>query len=455
MKTIFVTIFQGVEAKNILRTNVYRELIKRGDVRLVFFVRTPERRAYYEREFTHPRVAFEVAAYRPGNLCDRLLSKFTFQLLRTKTTDLRRRMELEVRQNRAAYVFGLSLNRMFARPLVRKLLRRLDARLSQNDSFRDLFERYRPSAVFLAHLFDDVEIALLREAKRRRVPTIGFINSWDKLTARSAIRLLPDHLLVYNDIVKHEAMEHADMPAERIRVVGIPQYDLYVGYRPVPREEFMRRIGIDPTKRFFLYAPMGEAFSNSDWDVIDLLHRWIGEGALAPDADFLVRFQPNDSVNEAERSKRPWLHFDRPGTRFSRTRGVDWDMSEIEMRHLADTLSHASLLVCYASSLSVDAAAFDLPVINIDFELSPVELLAKSPTQFYQMTHYGNAIRTGGIRRVSSPDELQHWICTYLERPDADHEGRVRLVREQCGPFDGRAGERIAEAILDSAGASG
>ncbi|MEK7108548.1 MAG: hypothetical protein AAB844_00345, partial [Patescibacteria group bacterium] len=147
--------------------------------------------------------------------------------------------------------------------------------------------------------------------------------------------------------------------------------------------------------------------------------------------------------------------FDRPGTRFSRTRGVDWDMNQAEMRHLADTLSYASLLVCYASSLSVDAAVFDRPVINIDFELAPVELLAKSPTQFYRMTHYGNAIRTGGIRLVRSADELRHWIGAYLREPGADHEGRVRLAREQCGPNDGRAGERIARAILDRAGVDG
>lgn len=448
MKTVFLTIFQGVEAKNILRTGVYRELIRHDDVRLVCFVRTTERRAHYEREFTHPRVAFEVVAYRPGNIFDRLLSKLTFQLLRTGTTDFRRRMELEVRGNRAAYFFGLSLNRVFARPSVRTLLRRLDARLSRNDSFHELFERHRPSAVFLAHLFDDVEIALLREAKRRRIPTVGFINSWDKLTARSAIRLLPDRLLVYNTIVKREAMDHADMPAEGVSVVGIPQYDLYVGYRPVLREEFMRRIGINPAKRFFLYAPMGETFSNSDWDAIDLLHRWIGEGALGPDSDFLVRFQPNDTVSEAECSKRPWLHFDRPGTRFSRTRGVDWDMSESEMRHLADTLSHASLLVCYASSLSVDAAAFDRPVINIDFELRVGELMAKSPTQFYHMEHYKNALATGGIRLVHSEVELLEWINRYLANPALDREGRLRLVEEQCGAIDGRAGERIAHSVL-------
>jgi hypothetical protein len=214
----------------------------------------------------------------------------------------------------------------------------------------------------------------------------------------------------------------------------------------------MRRIGIsDPSKRLILYAPMGETFSGSDWDVIDLLHRWQAEGILPADVEVLVRFQPNDAVRGDEIQKRPWLRYDRPGVRFSAERGVDWDMPEAELIHLADTLAHSSLLVCYASGLSVDAAVFGKPVINVNFEITPAEHMIKSPTQFYAMEHYQNAIRTGGIRLVSSPEELRAWIRRYLNDPALDRAGRMRLVKEQCGELDGRAGERIGRAVIEAA----
>ena len=450
MKTIFITIFQGVEAKNILRTKVFAELMKHPDIRPVLFVRSPERAEYYRRQFSDPRIRYEAVDYRAGGRLERFFGRLKFHLLRTKTTDLRRRMDLDSSGDKFAYFSGLVLNRIMARSFLRRVLRWLDRYLVRERPLAACFDKYQPDLLFLAHLFDDVEIALLREAKRRNIPTIGFVNSWDKLTARCIIRLLPDQLLVYNDIVKREAMVHADMKAQDIEVVGIPQYDLYVGYTPTHRQEFLRRIGLAPQRRFILYAPMGETFSDSDWDIIDLLHRWLGNGSLPPDVDLLVRFQPNDLVNEKELAKRSWLHFDRPGTRFSSRRGVDWDMSEEELRHLADTLAHTSLLVCYASSLSVDAAIFAKPVINIGFEIKPAERLVKSPTQFYKMEHYRKALDSGGIQLVRSDDDLLHWMNRYLQDPAYDQGGRARLVSEQCGKLDGKAGERIASAILEA-----
>ncbi len=448
MRTIFITLFQGVEAKNLLRTGVVADILKTSDIRVVLFVGSKERAEYYRKEFSDPRIIYEVAEYVSSGFLDRLLGRLKFQTLQTKTTDLRRRMRREVSGNYLAYWLGIFINRMLAHRLVRKILRRFDFAFVGGATYARFFDQYRPDAVLLAHLFDDNEIAILREAKRRGVRTIGFINSWDKLTGRCSIRILPDELLVFNEIVKKEAMRHADMPEAHIHMVGIPQYDIYANYKPSPREIFMKKIGIEPSKRFILYAPMGETFSSSDWAVLDLLHQWVLERKFPKDVNFFVRFQPNDLVSEDELARRPWLRFDRPGTRFTKTRGVDWDMTGDEMSHLADTLSYAELLVCYASSMSIDAAVFGRPVININFEVKQLRHLIKSPTQFYQMEHYRNAIRTGGLRLVESQEELLQWINRYLGDPSLDQEGRLRMLKEQCGIMDGRAAMRIADAVL-------
>ena len=450
MKTIFITIFQGIEAKNILRTSVIQHLLARPDIRVVCFVKSPERAAYYQKEIPHERLIFEPFHRSPGGRLERLMGFLKFHLFRTKTTNLKRRMHRELSGNEPLFLASHALNWLIARPLVRKLLRPLDQALIGDPGFGPYFERYRPAAVFLAHLFDDVEVALLREAKRRGIPSIGYINSWDKVTTRSSLRLLPDVMLVFNEVVKAEVMRYGDMPESRVIPTGIPQYDRYVTTKPVPREEFFQRIGIDPAKRLVVYAPMGRTFSDSDWEMIDILEAGIKNGKIGPDAALLVRFQPNDFVDEAELKCRPGLHYDIPGIRFGTERGVDWDMGFRELSHLTDTLAHLAVLVCYASSIPIDAAIFSKPTVGIAFEVKK-QLLAKSPTQYYRTEHYAKAVATGGIRLARSKDDLITAINAYLADPSLDRDKRARLIEMQCWRVDGKAGERIAEHILRSA----
>lgn len=449
MKTVLITIFQAVEAKNILRTNVIKALLEDNAVRVVCLARFPERAEYYAREIPHERITYDAWYQAPQGMLERFFSFLKFSLIKTKTTDLKRLMYYEESGNFVSFTFGRIFNFVFAQKFVRQLIRFIDYRFIPNAGFGALLEKYRPDVVFLAHLFDDVEIALLREAKRKNIPAVGFINSWDKLTARCAVRLLPDTLVVYNDIVKKEAMEHMDMPEERIIVCGIPQYDQYFTDNPVSREEFFRKTGLDPNRKVVLFAPMGRAFSNSDWDMIDMLHTLIPE--KLPNAQLYVRFQPNDFLDEKELSRRPWLKYSFPGKRFGTERGGDWDMDFGELRHLTNTLAHSSLLVSYASSMSIDAAIFGKPVININFELRQGERPSKSPTQYYKTDHYQKALESGGIRLVHSPEELCWWFEQYLYNPDKDSAGRERLVSQQCHRKDGKAGECIAKIILEAA----
>lgn len=455
MKTILISILQGIEAKNILRTEICRELLKISNIRLVFLVGTKDKLDYYRREFTHPSVVYELALPPRALRQDRFFGFLKFKLINTQTTDLRRK--LAAKQNRVSFFlhpFIFLFNRIFARKVFRRFIRRLDYGLTSGADFSYLFDKYDIAAVFLAHLFDDMEAALLREAKRRKIVNVGLINSWDKLTARCMLRVLPDKLLVYNDIVKEEAVKYADMPQEDVVVVGVPHYDRYFTDKPVPRDEFYKRVNINPKKRIILYSPIGKYFSDSDWDIIDLLNGFVENELSAYNVELLVRFQPNDFVSEIEIKKRPWLKYNLPGIRFSNKRGVDWDMDFADLNHLFNTLYYCSLLVCYAASISVDAAIFGKPVININFEVKNKQKPSQTPTYFYGMSHYRNVLATGGIRLVSSKEELLEWIKIYLGQPDIDADGRSRLVSEQCWRKDGCAGKRVAGFLVNELGLS-
>ncbi len=447
MKTILITIFHGAAAKNILRTNVVKILLQEPDVRVVCLMRFPDRADLYQKEIPHERMVYDTFYKIPNGVLEWVFGFLKFRLIRTATTDLRHKMSYDEHKNYVRYIGSTFFNRIIARSSARRFLRFFDLRLIGNPGFGAVLEKYRPDVVVLTNLFDDGEVSLLRESKKRKIVTIGYVNSWDKLTARSAIRLLPDKLIVFNKILKQEAIEHVDMTAERVAVCGIPQYDQYITEKPTPRREFFIKNGLDPACRLILFAPVGITFSDSDWEVIDLLHEIISGGDIE-NAQLLVRFPPNDFLDERELASRPWLKYDLPGIRFGTKRSEDWDMNFDELKRMTDLLAHTSLVVGYSASIIVDAAVFDKPSVGVNFEIKKSPLLARSPVQRYKTDHFKKVLRVNGIRLAANRQELIDLINGYLRDPSLDREQRRRFVEEQCWRLDGKSGERVAETIL-------
>ena len=447
LKTIFISSFEGVETKNVLRTSIFSSLIRAG-ADVVLFTHDEERRDYHKKEFGGQEIRYEIAPALRAKGIDRFFRALKFLMLRTETTTLRRTMKYEMDGNRLAYYGGMIASRLLARKPVIRLVRALDMALVRNHTFDRFFEKYRPDMVFLANLFNEPEVHFLRAAKKYGVSTVGLINSWDKASGRCVLRLLPDTLIVFNEQVKEELTAYHGARAGAIFIGGIPQYDPYYRAPFSSREEFFKKIGCDPKTRLIVYAPAGRAFSDSDWDMIDLLQEMNAQGEFGAGVSLLVSFAPHEPLDMREIEKRPHLKYDHRGIILGRGDRADWDMSDADARHLADTLYHMSLLVCYASSLSVDGAVFDKPVINIDFEVRKSRYLAKSPTQYYGTTHYKKALATGGIRMVRSEGELAAAAREYLTDPSRDRTGRKRLAREQCFYEDGKSGERIGNFVV-------
>ncbi|MFY9463170.1 MAG: CDP-glycerol glycerophosphotransferase family protein [Candidatus Sungiibacteriota bacterium] len=461
MRTIFIPIFSGMEGKNILRTDIYRVLAERSDIQLVFFLRHAALKTYYANEFAHPRSVFEVVPDVRRSAAERFFSFLKYYLLRSATVDLRRRLHREESGNWFYYGLSFFANRLLARPSIRRIVRFIDERLIRESVFEEFFEKYNPALIFLADLFDDLECAFARAARRRGVRSVGMINTWDRTTSRWMIRTLPDYFIVFNEIMKKELADYADMESIRIAVCGTVQHDHLVAHPPTPRQIFFQKMGIPLTHRLLVYCPLGAAFDGSrktlDAHIIARLSSWITGRAFGTDEiTLVVRFHPNDRVREEDLKSYPHVVYDIPGIKFARefassvvarTRGQNWDMSQEDLDRLRDTLAYAAVVICYYTSLSIDGAVLDKPVININFDVKN-DIFVEVPHPYYTTTHYQKAAVTAGIRLVHNEKELQEWIVLYLNDPSRDREGRARLVETQCGSVDGKSGKRVGEFIL-------
>jgi len=451
MKTVFITIFSGNGAKYILRSDIYRTMIKNEEIRLVFFVKNQERAEYYRREFSNHRMIFEAIADYQFSFTDRLFSFFKRYLLRSKTIDLKRLRNYEDSGNWLRFSASFLANRILARPWVRKIIRFLDQYLVKNNQLVSYFEKYNPQMLLVTDVFDDREASFIREAKKRKIVSVGLILSWDRVTSRWMTRLLADKYIVHNDIMKQEMETYCDVKKDKIFISGAIQFDYLKTPLRSLREEFYRQNNIPLDNKIILFGPIGRSFDKTkelDFGLIEKLDSWIAEKRFGDHGlTLIVRFPPNDFVETDKLTSFAHVIYQIPGMRFSQKRGADWDMTNKDLELLKETLYYSSLVICFYSSLSIDAAFADKPVININFNIKDKEIISQ-PHHYYQTTHYSQALATGGLKLVKNEQELIEALKNYFENPSLDKAGRERLVASQCFKTDGQSGQRAAEFLL-------
>ena len=277
--------------------------------------------------------------------------------------------------------------------------------------------------------------------------------SWDNLTNK----LLPirrvDRLIVWNSTMRREAQElHGYEPGE-IEVAGPPQFDGYFNGAPRSlRAVFCRRLGLDPERRLLTLTTIpAEAYPRHDL-VIDRLLDAMRSGAIRQACDLLVRVHPRDDLRRYDRyAGTPHLVIEKP-FRQSATAGDGHsvDVTIENTRHLADTMCHSDVVLNVASTIAIEAAVFDTPVVNIAFDEDDAEArpFLTSPIRYYSYTHYQQIVRAGAVRIARSPAEMIDLVNRYLDEPSLDAAGRRRVVAEQCELTDGRSAERLADAIV-------
>ena len=450
-------VINGSSAGNVLRTGVLSRLLDLvPDARVVLMsplVTDPA----FTAEFAHPRIAFEpLPAHTPGPLEARLIGIVQAHFFEWRPSETVR-IKLAARHIGTAMRFR-ALKARLGRALAPRAAQGrwydgVDRFVAADPSTDAVFARWRPTLVAASTPgLSFAEMPVLRSAARRRVPTIAVDLSWDNLTNK----LLPirrvTRLVVWNSTMRREAAElHGYDPAD-VEVTGPPQFDGYfTGEARSSRADFCRRVGVDPSRRLITLATIPpESYSRHDV-VIDALLDAIGRGTLAAPCDLLVRLHPRDDLRRYDRyAGVPHITLEKPFRESARSGdGHPVDVTADNTRHLADTMRHSDVVLNVASTISIEAAIFDTPVVNIAFDdrAADAKPFLESPLRYYSYTHYQQIVRWGAVRIAKSASEMIDLVNAYLRDRSLDAAGRRRVVAEQCEFTDGRSAERIARAM--------
>ena len=113
-------------------------------------------------------------------------------------------------------------------------------------------------------------------------------------------------------------------------------------------------------------------------------------------------------------------------------------------------MKHSDVVVNLASTITIDAALFDTPIICINFDFFGQRKLKHSVKKFYQFDHYAKLAKTKGFTLANSLDDLVNKINYQLSNPNHLKPERLDIVKQQCMYTDGKSGARIAKFLLHS-----
>jgi hypothetical protein len=268
-----------------------------------------------------------------------------------------------------------------------------------------------------------------------------------------------DRLIVWNDLMKAQAVELHGYRSDEVRVAGTPQWDLYFKPRQsTSREAFFSGVGADPSRKLVTLTTTPHELYAHHGHVLRVLVRAMEEGRWPYPAQILVRLHPRDDMSHYEPFTRtPHVILEKPFRESVRAGdGLAVDITEGNQQHLADTLRHSDVVVNVASTIAIESAIFDTPVVNLAFDGDTPSTFARSARRYYRFTHYANITRQGAVRVAETPADLVSDVGRYLADPSLDRQGRRRVVLEQCQFLDGQSAERAARFVTaELADASG
>lgn len=301
------------------------------------------------------------------------------------------------------------------------------------------------------------DLPFLEAARRQRITTIAPVYSWDNLTAKGPFVISPDRLVVWNETMKHEACYYHGYASEDVFVGGVPVFDSYVAVKASAdasaRSNFLSTLGLDPAKQLVTLTTIPPVyFGSSHYALAEMLKGWMATGELAG-VVLLIRPHPMDNTDYSA-LVGPNVVLDNYGSKPS-TDPRHWRPSDDNTIHLGRTMAFSDVVINIASTISVDAACFDTPTVNIAFDIKPNgDEYSGSVARYYEYTHYKLVVETGSVALVKSPLELLAAVRAYLSDPSRDATGRAQLLRNQVGELDGLSGRRTSTVILNGRSAS-
>jgi hypothetical protein len=222
----------------------------------------------------------------------------------------------------------------------------------------------KPDVVLVSPLVDAAsdQVDIVKASQALGVPVAVCIASWDNLTNKGVLRIRPDHLIVWNEAQRDEAVTYHDVARDSVIVTGAQLFDRWFEAQPsTTREAFCAEAGLPDARPFVLFTCSSSFISVSQAEV-PFVREWITRLRALPalaGVAVLVRPHPYNCAawETADFSDLPAVGI-WPRRAYN---AVD----AVNRRGFFDSLYHSTAVVGINTSAMIEAAILGKPVLSM------------------------------------------------------------------------------------------
>ena len=298
-----------------------------------------------------------------------------------------------------------------------------------------IFLENRPDIVFCTHQRALKSPTVFAAARDMGIKTVTVIYSWDNIP-KARLALKADLYLVWSTYMKKElTLFYPEIPSEKIKITGTPQFEFYKNPEfVIEREEFFERFGLDKKKKSICFSGDDEKTSPHDPNYLNDLACQIIEAGMENNCQVILRRCPVDISGRYDwvMAKFPELIIAMPPL---------WNYNTKIWSAVYPTYEDVSVLVSLAyytdvvvnvgSTMAFDFGMFDKPCIFINYDT----IIDKkwSVKTIYNFQHFKSLPEKNAVYWFNSQNEIVSVLKNALYDPNTTIKKWIDIVVENLG----------------------
>tara|TARA_B100001059_G_C17832141_1_gene585393 strand:- start:270 stop:1700 length:1431 start_codon:yes stop_codon:yes gene_type:complete len=468
---ILIATNSGFQVRYLLQTDIFKRFLNQNiDLNIIAFPNEID----LIKEITNNRVNIIAEPQRPKkNFIEKYLGYMRFftraQYNSTSVEIYKRMYNLGKTPFRkfGIYLLFLISNLIKKSVLLRMFFVYFEKYASNYSEYKKILKKIKPDFVLLAsHGSFGFDKYIAYSAQSLNIKIFTVILSWDNVTSQTYPAYYANYVIAWTEVMKRDILRLIDYHDDQVIVAGSAYFDNYFKKHEFNKKKFLKENNFNLDKKIILFATRSP--NSYPWhpNIAESISKIINN-----DPDFLnwqliirphpIHYRKDESGNMIYQEVLD--QYEKLNKEFSNV-FIDYPkvfkssksflMNNNDSINLVNLLRSADILVNIFSTMNIEAAICDIPIINICYEYEkPMYKFNIQNPRFniysdIKESHNQRIVDSGGTAIAYNEQQLIYHLKSYILNPNKDKIGRQKIVDREVGPYRGYAGETIADTII-------